>query len=341
MKKPKLCVGGILRYGILLGALFMLWNFFRSYVFFLMLILALIAPVVSLWALFTRGGGLSVEARLPENRIGRQRQVKMEIHAGNKDRFFPFFSEICFRVVNLFTEYTLEEREQLWVGPGHSLAAERNLVSHHLGRLEVQITEFTVYDWLHLCRLENGSVRSAGVIVGGGMQEPLEEDLVSCVEGFPQENELKKRGTDINPDYEVREYIPGDDLKSIHWKLTAKQGRTMVRERLATGRDKINVLLPLTTDEKENDGLVEALQGLGLLLLDKGFPIRLCWLGTKNGLLCHYLAEPGELENALEEILSASGKKDPGLARSRMEEEYPREAYIVVRNGAYKGEYIR
>lgn len=341
MKKPKLCVGGILRYVVLLGVLFMLWNFFRSYVFFLMLILAVFAPVVSVWALLSRGSGLSVEARLPENRIGRGRQIKMEIYTGNKERFIPFFSEIRFRVVNLFTEYALEDREQLWVGPGRSLAVDRDLVSHHLGRLEVQITEFTVYDWFHLCRVESDSVRSAGVIVGGGMQEPFEEDLISCVEGFPQENELKKRGTDINPDYEVREYIPGDDLKSIHWKLTAKQGRTMVRERLAAGRDKINVLLPLTGDEKENDGLMESLQGLGLLLLDKGFPIRLCWLGTGNGLLCHYLAEPGELENALEEILSASGKKDHGLARGRMEEEYPGEAYIVVRNGAYKGEYIR
>ena len=341
MKKPKLCAGGLLRYIVLFGALFALWFFFRSYIFFLMLGLLLLTTAVSVWALLSNWKGLSAEAEFPANRIGRHNPVRMKICIKNPNRFLPFFLEIRFRVVNLFTEAVLEDREALWAGPGRTLAAERDLTSHHLGRLEVQITGMVIYDWLHLLKIERGRFQNAGVTVGGGIQEPGEEEPASWVEGFPKENELKKRGTDINPDYEVREYIPGDDLKSIHWKLTAKQGKTMVRERLAAGRDKINVLLPLTGEEEENDGLIQSLQGLGQLLLDKGYPIRLCWLGKGDCLLCRYLAEPGELENALEEILSNSGKKDPGLARERMEEEFPGEAYIAVRNGAYKGEYIR
>lgn len=341
MKKPKCSILGILRYGVVLICIFGLWWFFRSYLFFMMLILAVLAPGISAAALYKRRDGLWAGAELPIERIGRNYPVNMKIWTENQSRFVPFYAEISYQVENLFTEAVVKEKEQLWVGPGRGRAAEKNLTSPYMGRLEVRITEFAVYDWLHLCRMDVGACRNAGVTVGGGMQEVFEEDLLSLVEGFPQENELKKRGMDIQPDIEVREYIPGDDLKSIHWKLTAKQGKTMVRERLAAGRDKINVLLPLTEDERENDGLMEALQGLTALLLDKGYPIRLSWLGRGNALISRYLGEAGELENALEEILSASGKKDPDLARSRMEEEYPGEAYIAVRNGAYKGEYIR
>ena len=84
-----------------------------------------------------------------------------------------------------------------------------------------------------------------------------------------------------------------------------------------------------------------ALHGLGLLLLDKGYPIRLCWLGYGGTMEVRYLAEEGELESAMDEILSVSGKKDPAKARGAMETEYPREAYVVVRHGTYKGSYVR
>ena len=114
-----------------------------------------------------------------------------------------------------------------------------------------------------------------------------------------------------------------------------------LRERLATGRDRINVLLALTKDLQVNDALIFSLRSLGLLLLDKGYPIRLCWLGYDGTIQGRYLAEEGELENAMDEILSISGKRDPAQARNAMESEYPGEAYIVVRHGNYKGKYIR
>lgn len=332
---------GILRYGIILICVFGLWWFFRSYLFFMMLILAVLAPGISAAALYKLRGDLRAGVEITAERIGRNCPVNMKIWTENQSRFLPFYAEISYQVENLFTEAIVKEKEEIWMGPGRCKAAEKDLTSRCMGRLEVRITEFAVYDWFHLWSMDIDACRNAGVTVGGGKQEVFGEDPQSMVEGFPQENELKKRGMDIQPDIEVREYVPGDDLKSIHWKLTAKQGKTMVRERLAAGRDRINVLLPLTGDEQENDGLMEALQGLTAMLLDRGYPIRLCWLGRGDALISRYLAEAGELENALEEILSASGKKDPDLARSRMEEEYPGEAYIAVRNGAYKGEYIR
>ena len=78
----------------------------------------------------------------------------------------------------------------------------------------------------------------------GGYQ-PEHPEPCSYIEGFPGENESRKRGVEFNPDYEIREYSAGDELKNIHWKLSAKQGEMMVRERLSAGREKINVLLPL------------------------------------------------------------------------------------------------
>lgn len=337
----KIHVWGAVRYGILMFFLVGTWYFFRTYELFIMMVLAIILPVISLCMLWRKWDTFGIKVVLPKVEIGKDHTVPFSIQVSNQSAFLGFSAVMVYQVKNLFTGYVDTVRERIWIAPGNSEVVGKNMLSHHMGRVEVAITEFCVNGWLGICSFRDLRQRSAWVIVGPKKAEVLDEELTSVVEGFPDENETKKRGTDINPDYEIREYIPGDDLKNIHWKLTAKTGKTMVRERLATGREQINVLLALTKDMEENDNLVDALYALGLLLLDKGYPIRLCWLGQGNLLRGHYLAEEGELVNALDEILSVNGIQDPTAARNVMEAEYPGMAYVLVKSGAFKGTYIR
>ena len=129
-------------------------------------------------------------------------------------------------------------------GKGASFRVLAN--SRYAGRLTVWVEECKVYDLLQIFYLTYRMEKDAGVLVWPVFSDGEEtEELYESVEGFPKENESRKRGTEYNPDYEVREYVAGDELKSIHWKLSAKQDKLMVRERLAAGKEKINVLLPL------------------------------------------------------------------------------------------------
>lgn len=341
MKRVKLRAWGLVRYVLLLGLVIFLWWYFRTYELFLIMLLLLATAGASAWALLYCRDAFSVQVTLPGGGIGKNRSVPMSVKIRNDARFLGFATDVSYVVRNVFTEYEKAGKERVWAAPGSSTVMEKELLSRHAGRVEVVVTEFVTWDWLGILCLRDAGQRSSWVIVAPKTERGSGEELVASVENFPDENETKKRGTDVNPDYEIREYVPGDDLKSIHWKLTAKTGRTMVRERLATGRDKINVLLALTREEEENDGLIASLHSLGLMLLDKGYPIRLCWLGKGGILQGRYLAEEGELENAMDEILSVSGKKDPEQARNVMETEFPGEAYILVKNGAYKGAYVR
>ena len=341
MKKVKIHVWGALRYLIFLGIVGVLWWYFRTYELFLMMILTMVVAAASAYVLYRERNSFSVGAFLPGGGIGRERTVPMSIRIRNVSRFLGFAAEVSYEIRNVFTGYESQGRERTWAGPGTSYVLERDLVSHHAGRVEIAVKEFVIWDWLGIFRMKNAVPDAAWVIVSPSMERADDEELSACVEDFPNENETKKRGTDVNPDYEIREYVPGDELKNIHWKLSAKTGRTMVRERLATGRDRINVLLALTENEDENDALMASLHGLGLLLLEKGYPVRLCWLGLGGNLQGRYLAEEGELESALDEILSVPGKMEPQKAQYAMEAEFPGEAYVLVKNGAYKGAYVK
>lgn len=341
MKNIRLHPLGILRYALILTLALMVWWYFRTYELFLIVIMIITLAPVSVYALLRYRSSFSLQVTLPGSGIGKDRDVPMSIRVKSLCKVLGFATDVSYVVRNVFTEYEVRQKERIWVAPGITPVVEKELLSRHVGRVEVTVTDFVIWDWLGICSTNGNAKKGSWVIVAPKMVPAENEEIIYSVEDFPEDNETKKHGTDINPDYEIREYVPGDELKSIHWKLTAKTGRTMVRERLASGRDKINVLLALTDNEEENDGLMSSLHGLSLLLLNKGYPIRLCWLGYGGELQGHYLAEEGELEKAMDEILSVSGKKDQQKARNAMETQYPGEAYILVKNGAYKGAYVR
>lgn len=45
-----------------------------------------------------------------------------------------------------------------------------------------------------------------------------------------QEYAQDRRGLDRTEVYQIREYVPGDSLSQIHWKLTSKRETLLVRE---------------------------------------------------------------------------------------------------------------
>ena len=331
---------GILRFSILLILTLWIWNFFRSYFLFLALILIVCSPVVSFGLLWSHRDELRVQAVLPAARVGKSTEFSFDISVHNPGRFAAFTADITYSWCNIFTGYSERDRKHLWVASGGSRISQL-LNSRYAGRVEVRIESFKVFDLFHMFCLTGCDKSDAYVIVWPAFSETEEEEINSSVEGFPDENEIKKRGVNYNPDYEVREYIPGDELRSIHWKLSAKQDRLMVRERLAEGRDKINILLPLGADRRQNDGLMEAVYALGRLLLYKEYPIQLYWPGREENLRGYFMAEQGELENVISEILSDNGLYPQGEAETQMSVEHPGESYILIRTGAYKGAYIR
>ena len=332
---------GILRFCILLALTLYVWSFFRSYFLFLALILMVCSPVVSFLLLWFSKDVLQAYAVLPDNRVGKDTEFSLTIRIHNPRRFAAFTADVTYSWSNVFTGYSERKKQHMWIAPDGGSEIRQLVNSRYAGRVEVLIEAFEVYDLFHMFCLRGCDRADAYVIVWPAFSEVDEEDIYSHIEGFPKENEIKKRGTDYNPDYEVREYIPGDELKSIHWKLSAKQNNLMVRERLASGREKINVLLPLSEERHHNDGLMESVYALCRLLLHKEYPVQIHWPGRGEVLRGQFVAEQGELENIISEILSDNGLHRQGEAETRMSVEHPGESYILVQTGAYQGAYIR
>ncbi len=99
---------------------------------------------------------------------------------------------------------------------------------------------------------------------------PCQVDMRENSELMPDSDtySMKKAGTDIGEIYQIREYVPGDEIRYIHWKLSQKVDKLMVKELGFPIQNNILLLFDNsfaaseTPDPKQIDGMVDSLWSL-------------------------------------------------------------------------------
>lgn len=142
-------------------------------------------------------------------------------HAGVRTGFFSDFSYI--NGLDTDTEYELM--------PATGIKKETLLVCKYRGEYEVGIKSVTVTDYLRLFSVTFKNRETLKVHVSPRLEilaSPERPDMVIA----SSDNPLRDKSV---PDILVREYVPGDDVRLINWKATARTGKPMVKT--FTGED--------------------------------------------------------------------------------------------------------
>lgn len=98
----------------------------------------------------------------------------------------------------------------------------------------------------------------------------------SCTEYAPD-----RRGTDRTETFQIREYVPGDPLQQIHWKLSSKWDKLTVREPAQPLDRELTIFLEQSGQRTpaQTDGLLEAVTSVCQTFAENGIPFRLAWNG--------------------------------------------------------------
>lgn len=123
------------------------------------------------------------------------------------------------------------------------------------------------------------------------MELTLSRDTVGAAdaEGLMQ----NRRGSDPSETFDVREYVPGDDVRAIHWKLSCKTDSLILREASEPSHYDVLLLPDLgmtqpggKVSRDELNSAAALLVGMGEQLLERGVSFCLA-IPTKRGLqLC-------------------------------------------------------
>lgn len=124
--------------------------------------------------------------------------------------------------------------------------------------------------------------------------------------------DLHQPGDDPSETYDIRKFRQGDTLHRIHWKMTAKTGKMLVRDFSQPAENTTLVLYDLKRQKKnvtrgEWDYFLETAASLSGRLLRMGDAHDTVWLDGKTGTVIRmHVGSEEELQVMLSELLRAS-----------------------------------
>ena len=99
------------------------------------------------------------------------------------------------------------------------------------GEVHVKVEKAVCYDLFGLCRAELECPGEQMLTVHPG-KVPIRLLLKRQPQGYLEGEQYyqSRKGNDVSEVFDLREYYPGDDIRSIHWKLSSKMDSVIVRE---------------------------------------------------------------------------------------------------------------
>jgi uncharacterized protein (DUF58 family) len=159
---------------------------------------------------------------------------------------------------------------------GQRLSKRYRLPTDRRAVLEVGPVTITRSDPLALWRTERrqGSIETLWV-------HPVVHPLLGLIVG--RTRSLDGESADVVPHgsitfHALREYVPGDDRRHIHWRASARAGTLMVREHVDTSVPQLVMLID-TRASRSTEGsfeeLLEAAASIATLATRAGYPVRI------------------------------------------------------------------
>lgn len=227
--------------------------------------------------------------------------------------FMPRHNGFCrVKAENLMTGETLCLPAEWSVKPHSRAELSFTVSSKHCGALVISADRAELRDPFGLFTRSIGGAKDCRTIICprvSALTAALSESTDPLSGG--DRYSAAKPGADPSETFRIREYVPGDPVRQIHWKLSEKTSRVMLREFSLPLASELLVLVDMTFPEPFNgacdtlDTVLDALASLCSALLDSETPFTLGWkrYGVDSVTLCD-ISDVHELDATLSEIMS-------------------------------------
>ena len=222
---------------------------------FIALLLIAFLPLV-LWVL----GMISkyttkIDVFLPQTVITKRGKTTLKVKVENKS-FLPLSAvKICLKYHNEFFGYNGSKTVMISAGPFTTQTIECDISSKHCGDLVITYEKAIFYDYFRLWKFRkpSGEELTATFIPDLGeisAQFKVNHNFISESDVFSKH----KQGDDPSEVFKIRDYMQGDKLNRIHWKLSSKYDNMLVKEYSLPINHSVIILLELLSDpNNQND----------------------------------------------------------------------------------------
>ena len=213
-------------------------GWFGGYLLWAVIALPPVLTLLSLPAMFS----LRISCRVPE-RVNLGERGELSIKFSNR-RLLPVrYCSFTLRIVNLFTGESISY--PMRYGLLDDSESMISLPTSSSGTLLCSLEDEELSSYLGLLKLRPKRQWQAKCTV---MPKPKTPKNMASLESLPpvSQNYRPKPGGGYSEEHELRQYRPGDNINSIHWKLSSKTDELIVREPMEPIESSTAVLLHTT-----------------------------------------------------------------------------------------------
>lgn len=211
-------------------------------------------------------------------------------------------------------------RCRLSARPRRTETAEYDLASAHCGRIAIEAACCRIYDPFGLIgiRLKQTVLAQTTVQPKGFAQTIFISPDANC----PDDSESyapDRAGYDLSEVYQLREYRPGDSLRQMHWKLSGKLDRLVIREASLPVRRSVLLFWERTQKAvpEGTDAQADVVVTFCRSLLEAGVQFTIAWNdATEQRCVSQQIRSMDELIGLLPRLLSA--QENEGLSGAEL-----------------------
>lgn len=202
-----------------------------------------------------------------------------------------------------------------WLPPKKSKEIVLEAGSKYAGRLKVRTTNVKLYDCFGIIGMDCKLDASAYLTV----HPDTFETAITLIPNIHTSDESDvysqvRIGNDLSETFQIREYVPGDNPRQIHWKLASKFDKIIVRDPSLPIIQNILVFWERTGEKGDFetiDAQAEIIVSLCKSLMDISMQFTIGWNDTdRNLIVLHEIKEMDDLIGIIPRLMRATGKKD-------------------------------
>lgn len=190
-------------------------------------------------------------------------------------------------------------RQLLW-GKDWVLLPGGDFPTEHCGNAQCRISHCRIYDYMGMFCLPLKAPKEFQVSV---RPRPIKPRPAPDVEQFLAQSWQPKAGGGFSENHELRLYRPGDHLKQIHWKLSAKTGQLIFREPMIPQGGRMLIWMYHSGDAAQLDRKLGQLIWVSSYLQRRGLNHDIL-VNTANGQRIWHIGTEHTLQEALDVLLT-------------------------------------
>lgn len=254
--------------------------FYHHYVLMVMIIMLLLAPVISFIVTKKCIDRFDISVNVQKTSVGKKVPVDVYFAVNNKTILPIEEVKLKVNIHNCFFENDEEYTIMAASIPLRTRTVKMTVAGEYCGRMIVEMKEAIIYDMFGLFRFRVQPDKSAEFSIMPSKKEEFESVTISD-KGVSEDEELQmKKGDDVSQISQIRNYIPGDKLSNIHWKLSAKGEELQVKEYSMPYSEDVIILLELYVDKNypdRFDELIEYFYAFAVSLIRQGRKFCVAW----------------------------------------------------------------